>query len=573
MKILLGIIVLIALQSTVWAAEPFTSRTKRQVSEIEKDLVKAQGYYNASPKDISGTKHYLGNAEDKLSNLLKNGQRYKDHPEILSLQERINILIQQANNPVAVSTPAVVKTVLPDKKAVDKPLVQPVASKKAEQQVTVKPLSSGAKYKLKEIKANFDRIKRLIDQNAFDHVKKEFVEFDLNYSQLLKTYGIPANHPELASFTADLNAVKKDLAERTASVDALSDELKPFVESISDTKLKLELAFKAMTPFTKNSAFYDLTMTKIGFNEPKDKISKIIAEYMQALYKNNSQINKLIPIAQRQTNNFFEQFPTPEKIKAILLTDKPYKVAQDLKKISYNDWQSLKETSTKMWIDALAKKMNEADAKVSKAFANKSDHLFINQTVEYVDYWILNIYGPLLGIVKTMYPEPYGNDNIPPLTSSQKKMLQTAEALQKDLRLYRNIIAKLSKDSAAEIARAAKERLDNERFPKGKELSGAEKNTVNKIVKSYFGTDILRLVIDEDWELQTEILFKRKQAIIKTYNYLTLWVAYKTKQNKYEYTHVSVRRARTGSGDWGAIKFSGIGHQWTRELRQENLYK
>lgn len=578
-----SIILILVLQTSVWASDEFTSRTKRQVTEIEKSLEKAQGYFDASPKDIRGTKHYLGSAQDKMSNLLKHGQQYINHPEIVSLQSQIKSLAQQVNNPLAASAAA--KSTIKEQKAsssIAAPAVtQASVNQTAIHQEKVKPLSSGAKYKLRSIKENFNRIKKLIDQNAFSHVKKELVQFDESYSQMLKTYAIPADHPELESFTAELTRVKKDFNERSAKVDTLSAELKPFIDSMEATKLKLEGdyklkqegAFAGMKFFTNKSSLYDLVYSKIDSRDSREKQSKVISEYLQELYKKNSEINQLLPIARRQTKNFFEQFPTADKIKAILLTDKPFKMALELKKMTEKSWPEEKERSTKNWLDNLTKEMNKADSQVTKAFGNKNDHVYIAKTVKYVDYWILTIYGPLLSVVEIMYPDTTDiSDNLP-LTESQKKMRQQALKLQKDLRLYRNIIAKLSKDSADELARLAKERLDNSRFPRGKKLSDSEKSTLTNLLEPILEKKILRIVINEGWETQTEVLFRRGRAVVKTYNYLTLWVAYQTKQKTYEYTHITVRRARTGSGDWGPIKYSGIGHQWTREIRHENLYK
>jgi hypothetical protein len=584
MKIL-SIVLILSLQTSVWASGELTSRSNRQVSEIEKTLERAQNYFNALPKDISGAKHYLGSAQEKLSGFLKQSQQYESHSRIVSLQTQMKLLAQQVESPTTTSAPT--KAVVIEKKqklsssivtpAVTKASINPTAAS----QEKVKPLNGGAKYKLRSIKENFNRIKKLISQNAFSHVKKELAEFDESYKQMLKNYAIPANHPELASFTAELMRVKKEFNERLAKVDALKAELKPFIDSMEETKLKLEGDYKLKQEgalvgikfFTNKSSLYDLVYSKIDSRDSRDKQSKVISDYLQELYKKNSEINKLLPIARRQTKNFFEQFPTADKIKAILLTDKPFKMATALKKLIEETWPEEKERATKNWLDSLTKEMNKADAKVTKAFSNKNDHVFIEATGKHVDYWILTIYGPLLSAVEIMYPDKTGASENLPLTTSQIKMRQQALKFQEDLRLYRNIIAKLSKDSADELARLAKQRLDNSRFPSGKKLSDAEKTIVTNLLEPILETKILRLVIDEDWEPQTEVLFKRGRAVVKTYNYLTLWVAYQTKQKTYEYTHMTVRRARSGSGDWGDTKYSGTGHQWTREIRKENFYK
>jgi hypothetical protein len=375
--------------------------------------------------------------------------------------------------------------------------------------------------------------------------------------------------------------VKNDFDERLAKVDGLKAELKPFIDSIESTKLKLEGdynlqqegALQSMKIFTNKSSLYDLVYSGIDSRDPRAKQSKVISDYLQGLSKKNSALNKLLPIARRQTNNFFEQFPTANKIKAILLTDKPFLMAKDLKKITEETWPEEKERSTRNWLDGLAKEMDKADAMVSKAFGNQNDHAFIEQTGKHVDYWILSIYGPLLSVVEIMYPDVTESSDNLPLTESQKKRRLRALKYQKDLRLYRNIIAKLSKDSADEQARLAKDRLDNSRFPEGEKLGDTEKTTLTNPLEPILETKILRIVIDEDWESQTEVLFQRNLAVVKTYNYLTLWVAYQTNQKTYEYTHMTVRKARSGSGEWGATKYSGTGHQWTREVRKENFYK
>lgn len=195
-----SLIILLIIQTTVFAAD-FTSRTKRQVQEVESSLKRAQGYYNGSPKDLSGAKHYLSSASEQLVEILKRGQQYKDHPQIISLQQQIKLLSQQVAAPTASPTP----TKQANHVATNKDKTPTVVSTKMAQEnkpaaTGVKKLSSNIIKKIRVADEKLEEAKSNIANGLLGGSKIK--DAQAGYKLIFDRYksSFDADHPDILAF-------------------------------------------------------------------------------------------------------------------------------------------------------------------------------------------------------------------------------------------------------------------------------------------------------------------------------------------------------------------------------------